>query len=143
MYGVGVRKGTTKITYGTGTFLMQSLGSTCLLKRPFFTTLMPRSRKPKFALEAKIEESGSTVDQVLHDPLKLKNALARIAKNADVYLKKLPITPKQIVVDGGITRDGIIVSLQEKISGVKVRRQSTDEGTALGIAKLLRDSNIR
>ncbi|MBI4135473.1 hypothetical protein HY477_01950 [Candidatus Uhrbacteria bacterium] len=143
MYGVSARPGATKVTYGTGTFLVQSLGSKFVLKRPFFTTLMPGKLKPGFALEAKVEGSGAAIDKVLHDTNKLNQALAHIAKNVDVYLKKLPIRPKALVVDGGITRDGRMVAVQAKISKIKTRRQITDDGTALGVAKLLRDYETR
>ncbi|MBI2552742.1 hypothetical protein HYW17_05590 [Candidatus Uhrbacteria bacterium] len=143
MYGVGVSPGTTKVTYGTGTFLVQSLGSKYVLRQPFFTTLMPGARRPQFALEAKIEGSGSAIDKVLHDVNKLDRALTYIAKDVDGYLKKLPIRPRTLVIDGGITRDVRMVSIQAKVSGVNVRRQITDDGTALGVAKLLRDYETR
>ena len=137
MYGVGTQAGSTKATYGTGTFLVQNLGSKFVLKKPFFTTLMPGKKQPGFALEAKIEGSGAAVDKVLHDNDKLDKALTRIAKAVDVYLKKLPIRPKALVIDGGITKDGLMVEIQASVSRVKVRRQTTDDGTALGVAKLL------
>lgn len=140
MYGAGVRPGATKVTYGTGTFLVQALGSKYVLKRPFFTTLMPSTRRPGFALEAKIEGSGAKIDRVLHDDRKLDQALTRIAKDVEVYLNKLTIRPKDLVVDGGITRDGKIVAIQARVSGIEVRRQSMEDGTALGVAKLLRDN---
>ena len=139
MYGVSARPGATKVTYGTGTFLVQSLGSKFVLKQPFFTTLLPGARRPQFALEAKIEGSGAAIDKVLHDSDKLDKALTHIAKDVDIYLKKLPIRPRALVVDGGITRSERMIAIQAKISGVKVRRQTTAEGTALGVAKLLRD----
>ncbi len=137
MYGVGMHAGVVKVTYGTGTFLVQNLGRKYVLKQPFFTTLMPGAKRPQFALEAKIEGSGAAVDKVLHDTNKLDKALRHIAKDVDVYLKKLPLRPKALVVDGGITRDGRMVSIQAKVSRIKVRRQITDDGTALGVAKLL------
>ncbi|MFN7088906.1 MAG: FGGY family carbohydrate kinase, partial [Candidatus Paceibacteria bacterium] len=54
MYSAGVEDGTTKVTYGTGTFVMQILGKKFALFDDFFTTLVPNSKKPLYALEAKI-----------------------------------------------------------------------------------------
>lgn len=139
-YAAGTTVGATKATYGTGVFLVQSLGNKFKLHPDFFTTLLPTiSGKPVFALEAKVENCAVLVEPVLKNPRKLCQVLVRIAKKVDTAIKKLPCRPKFIIVDGGVARDGIIVELQQKISGVQVRPQTVFDGTALGIAKLITD----
>jgi hypothetical protein len=36
-----------------------------------------------------------------------------------------------------VARDGIVLELQEKISGLPVRAQTIFDGTALGVAKMI------
>jgi|GEM_PF-825170 len=139
-YAAGTKKGTTKITYGTGAFLVQSLGNNFKLHPDFFTTLLPTiGGKPVFALEAKVENCAVLVEPVLKNSKKLRVVLTKIARSVDKEIKKLPSKPKSIIADGGVMRDGIIVELQQKISGISVQAQSTFDGTALGVAKLIAD----
>ncbi|HBR80068.1 MAG: Glycerol kinase [Candidatus Uhrbacteria bacterium GW2011_GWE2_45_35] len=137
-YAAGVEVKTTKVTYGTGAFLVQSLDGKFKLCPDFFTTLLPTlGGAPIFALEAKVENCAAIVEPVLNDPKKLRQVLTRIAKKVDVAIQKLPVKPKELVIDGGVTRDGIIAELQEKISGIPVRTQTVFDGTALGVAKMI------
>ncbi len=139
MAAAGLKKGTTKVTYGTGTFVMQSIGGSYLYKKSFFTTLIPHGKKPRYALEAKVDIGGRDVERALTNRKKLKCVLTRIAYSVDACLKKLPLKIKKIFIDGGVTRDGLMGTIQKEISGVSVFPMSTFHGTALGVAKLLLD----
>jgi glycerol kinase len=137
-YAAGTKKGTTKVTYGTGAFLVQSLGNKFSLAPGFFTTLLPTLNGcPIFAVEAKVENCAAVIEPVLNNPKKLKTVLTKIAHKVNIAIKKLPAKPKELVVDGGVARDGIIVSLQQKISNIPVRPQKVFDGTALGVVELV------
>jgi glycerol kinase len=139
-YAAGTGAGATKVTYGTGAFLVQSLGHQFKFYSDFFTTLLPTlGGRPVFALEAKVENCAAAVEPVLKNPEKLRAVLASIAKKVDAVIKKLPRKPGMIIVDGGVMRDGLIVGLQQKISGRLVRPQKVFDGTALGVAKIISD----
>lgn len=140
MYAAGVETGSTKITYGTGTFIMQSIGESFAIHAPFFTTLIPGHGEPFYAVEAKINASGQEITAALGNDAKLKICLTRLAKHVDRVIKKLPIIPQSLTIDGGITRDGIIAQVQERISCISVRGRQIFDGTALGVAMLIRDS---
>lgn len=140
LYGVGIRRGKTKITYGTGTFLMQSIGKKFSLHDDFFTTIIPCENGVSYALEAKIDKSGKSVEEVLTNKKLLYKVLERIAKDAAQEIKKLPITPKKIIADGGITREEFLLNTQQDLVGIPVIKNDIFDGTALGIARLLQDS---
>ncbi|MEK7648684.1 MAG: FGGY family carbohydrate kinase [Patescibacteria group bacterium] len=139
MAAAGSKKGTTKVTYGTGTFVMQSLGTIFAAQKNFFTTLIPNHGTPYYALEAKIDVGGKEVERALHSKKKLIAQLTRIACLVDKRLKELPLQPRVLVIDGGVTRDGLMKTIQEQVSGIPIQPLSTFHGTALGIAKLLLD----
>lgn len=139
MAAAGLAKGTTKVTYGTGTFVMQSLGSAFALRKGFFTTLIPHGRTPRYALEAKIDIGGADVDKVLGNQKKLYSALISLAQAVDDCLQRLPTKPRKIIIDGGVTRDGQMSIIQAEKSHVPIQALSTFRGTALGVAKLLLD----
>ena len=69
MYAAGTKPRTTKITYGTGTFMMQIIGSKFIQHKPFFTTLTATTSKPMYALEGKIDCCGNKVDELLKKKL--------------------------------------------------------------------------
>jgi len=52
----------------------------------------------------------------------------------------LPFCPTHLILDGGIARDGIIVDIQEQVSGISCSLQSPYDGTALGTALLVFNS---
>ncbi|MEK7619557.1 MAG: FGGY family carbohydrate kinase [Patescibacteria group bacterium] len=138
MAAAGLVVGTTKVTYGTGTFLMQVLGSELSMYPDFFTTLIPKNmRQPQYALEAKIPYGGRLIDTVLRDRPSLVRTLTRIARNVDTYLRRLPTRPKKLFIDGGVTRDGLMAEIQARISGIPVIGNPEFHGTARGIARLL------
>lgn len=128
---------TTKVTYGTGVFLMQSIGSTFARHQPFFTTLVPNAKKAHYVLEAKIEGAATTVDRLLRHPVALRRYLLTLAKKVDVLIRKLPVQPNRLIIDGGITRDGLMAEIQSQVSGIPVITQPVFDGTALGVAHLL------
>jgi glycerol kinase len=139
LYAAGPRRGVTKVTYGTGTFIGQHLGSMFSMHDHFFTTMMPSGAQAQFALEGKIARGGKQVEPLLHRPSALKTFLKHLAQEVDRFLKKLPLQSKTIFIDGGVMQDGIVGSFQAKISKKKVVPLSVTNGTALGVAKLLHE----
>jgi glycerol kinase len=140
LYAAGTEVGTTKVTYGTGAFLMQTLGNSFEIRQPFFTTLAAGKNCSQYALEAKVADCGSRVTDALGNETKLRATLEEIAQEVDASIRLLPLRPRELVIDGGATRDGIMRELQEKISEIKVVQQEPYDGTALGAAKLVKDS---
>lgn len=134
--------GTTKITYGTGTFLMQVIGASFSLHPPFFTTLVPNGAKPLYALEAKIDCGGKSVERVLKKPKELKMLFHTMAKKIDRLIRRLPQKPGEIIIDGGVTRDKGLRAIQAGVSGIPVRKQKIFDGTALGVAMLVQGQDM-
>lgn len=131
----------TKVTYGTGVFIVQLLGKSFAWHPPFFTTLVPALGKGSaYALEAKIEGSGETVDRLLSDWPRLLFYFRRLAKQVKLMIDQLPISPEKIVVDGGIARDGYVVEIQQEALGIPACLQTPFDGTALGCALLIWDA---
>jgi glycerol kinase len=137
MYAAGVRKGTTKVTYGTGTFVMQIIGSRFATRDGFFTTLVPNAKQPLYALEMKINDTGKQIEQCLQKKVPLEAVLKEIAGKVNAIIKKLPIKPKILIADGGIIRDYQAISVQTAVSKIFVKPQSIYDGTAFGVAKLI------
>ncbi len=135
------KRAVTKVTYGTGVFLVQILGSRFIAHPPFFTTLVPtRGNGSVYALEAKIEGSGETVAKLLPTLPRLLAYFSSLAKKVDRLLQKLPNKPNELIIDGGVARDGYVVEIQEKTSGIPACLQDPFDGTALGCALLVWDS---
>jgi len=134
LYAAGKTIGTTKITYGTGTFIMQITGKEFVLNENFFTTL---SVDGDYVFEAKVNHGGEEVELILNDNEKLLKYLKNLAQETDFYVKKLPQKPAEIIIDGGVMRDGILKKYQEEISQVSIKEQMIFDGTALGAAKLV------
>lgn len=130
----------TKVTYGTGSFVVQSVGSRFEARPGFFTTLVPGKRGSVFALEAKVEGSGEAVAALLGDPSALSAYLKSLAKKISAKLARLPYVPSRVVVDGGAARDGIVVAFQRSASGIPTCLLEPYDGTALGTALLSWDS---
>ena len=139
LYAAGDDKGTTKITYGTGAFIMQNIGRDFLIQKPFFTTLTATG---SFALEAKVEGCGVKIAPLIGTP-KIFNAVKFFVKQTSIIVKKLPLRPIKIILDGGMTQYEKTMTLQNEFTGLPVERQKIHDGTALGIAKLLKDSIIK
>ncbi len=129
----------TKVTYGTGVFLSQALGSRFTLADDFFTMLVPtKDKRGAYAMEAKICVSGPDVTKRLNRPKALRTYFYQLAKCVDAAIHKLPKKPKEIIIDGGSSRDGLILSIQEEVSGISTQPLISYDGTALGIAMMLK-----
>ncbi|MEK7499854.1 MAG: FGGY family carbohydrate kinase [Patescibacteria group bacterium] len=137
LFAAGTAIGTTKTTYGTGTFVMQILGSEFVLHQPFFTTLAINKQQPWYALEAKATSGVENGDEILHTPNLLEQHLEKLVESANVSIKQLPHQPKEIVIDGGWIRDGKILPLQQMVSPIPIREQKIYDGTALGIHRMI------
>ncbi len=133
----------TKVTCGTGTFISQST-HTFQLHPGFYTTIAPHpTRQTVYVLESKIQRGGKQVEPLLKNPSKLTSFLENLADDIEDHLKRLPIRPREIVLDGGVTRDGILQHWIEKKSHVKVVTLPLFDGTGLGTAFLCRDHQAR
>lgn len=138
MHGHRIRPGLTKVTFGTGVFLVQMLGHSFRLHPSFMTTLVPSPNAgAMFALEGKIEGSAARVNELLRQKQSLVLYLTSLAKKVKTQIDLLPTRPRRIVVDGGVARDGIVVEMLQQMTGIQTCLQPTFDGTALGIALLL------
>ncbi|PIR87451.1 MAG: hypothetical protein COU11_00335 [Candidatus Harrisonbacteria bacterium CG10_big_fil_rev_8_21_14_0_10_49_15] len=129
----------TKVTFGTGMFILQYRGPKWFIHNSFFTTLAADSHYgvPRFALEAKIGECASRVTPFVGDKEALLPVLRSLAEQAAVAIGRLPTPPNLIVIDGGVTQDDRLAGLLAAASGIPVRLQMTSEATALGTAQLV------
>ncbi|MDO8584331.1 MAG: FGGY family carbohydrate kinase [bacterium] len=130
----------TKVTCGTGTFISQTLPHGFRLLDDFFTTLAPGKTGSVYALEAKIDRGGLQVEPLLSDVKKLDHFLSSLADDIYSLCQRLPVVPKTVVLDGGVTRDGIIQRHLER-KGLMVKTLPTFDGTARGIGILLAHGN--
>lgn len=130
----------TKVTYGTGSFVVQTVGRTFVTRPGFVTTLVPGRRGSVFALEAKVEGSGEAVASRLDDPAALARYLKSLAKKISAVIARLPYRPSRVVADGGAARDGIVVGFQRDASGIPTCLLEPYDGTALGTALLAWDA---
>ncbi len=69
-------------------------------------------------------------------PRDLRRYVEAMAEEAAVIVRSLPIRPKEIILDGGVTKFHPLMSIQKKAAGIPTRRQSISDGTALGAARL-------
>lgn len=133
----------TKITCGTGTFITQSIPK-LQSRSPFYTTIAPYpNQKTGYVLEGKIPRGGKQIEPLLKDAQKLNQFLQKLASDIHVLLQQLPIQPKALVLDGGVSRDGLLGSWIEKLCHVQVKTLPIFDGTALGTAFLCRDARTR
>lgn len=136
-FAVGQETGMTKATYGTGAFVSQIIGSTFKAHDSFFTTLAAYVDHPVYAVEEKIDDCGKEVQKVLNKPVALKKVMTILTEKVAGYVGHLPLRPKRVVVDGGVTQYGGFARMQAKAAGVPVVRQKIYDGTALGAAMLV------
>ncbi len=141
MYGALKRDVETKITFGTGTFLVQRLKDGFKVINNFFTTLLPTKNGASYAIEAKIGEFGQIVAHLREQKISLENITKEIAISISPWIKSLPVAPKSIVVDGGITQSPFLLeALRKNFPEIAFIEQPTFEGTALGVAFMVFDS---
>lgn len=134
MFAAGASAGTTKVTYGTGTFISQIIGSEFRNFNNFNTTLTVDGQ---FMIEAKIEGTAQKIDHLLSVDQDLEPAVREICKEVDKYIQALPNKPSEIIIDGGITQYEKLKEIQEEISNIKIVKQKIFDGTALGVARLI------
>jgi glycerol kinase len=139
LYAAGSEPGTAKITYGTGIFPMRLIGDAFQLKDGFLTTLaIGPHGKPAYALEGKIENAAPRVSKVYGiDKSAFDSLMVSLANEAAPVIARLFDPGEVVYVDGGISQNDDILAEQERLNGLKTKRLSTHNGTALGVAKLL------
>lgn len=137
LFAAGLARGSAKITYGTGAFLAESLSGRFQLKKPFFTTLAPSSAEPCYMLEAKVNDCGARIAPLIGHEELMRKETTKIARAVTVYIKKLPVRPNRIVLDGGVTQYEPLIEIQSRLSGIPAVRQVIYDGTALGAARLV------
>lgn len=136
MFAAGSSLGTTKVTYGTGTFIGQIIGKRFAIHKNFFTTLTANGDK-SFMIEAKIDCCGNRVDPVVGIPEKFNPIIDELTKEVARYILSLPITPTKIIVDGGLVRTPYTYDALKRATGLPVDVQNPYDGTALGVARML------
>jgi glycerol kinase len=130
----------TKITYGTGTFVDQTAGRRFRPHDGFYAIVVPHpDGGAAYGLEGKIERGARQVDELLGDDAALRRFLKKLAGDTDRLVRRLPHRPRQIIVDGGVSRDGLVGGFQAAITGIPVTSLPTFDGTALGAAYLTFD----
>lgn len=136
MFAAGTEPGNTKVTFGTGTFIMQILDG-FYIDNNFFTTLVPlKDGGVRYAVEAKIALGSKDADPLIGHKEEMDKFLHILGRKVSENLNRLPKTPPFITIDGGITQaEGIETILKEE-TGIEARKQSAFEGTALGAALL-------
>lgn len=142
LYAAGVKAGTTKVTYGTGTFVMQILDNDFSLHDSFYTTVGVGRGKNIYALEAKVKRGGRELKPLLGNKLAMENFIIELAYKVDKIVKSLPVVPKELVVDGGVARDEYVERIQGLVSDLPIRKQVVFDGTGLGIARLARERRL-
>ncbi len=138
LFAAGSDIGTTKITFGTGIFIMQIVGEDFQTHAPFFTTLTAgKDGEARFAVEAKIESCAECVTPLIGHQSELDALLDGFAAEVAHFVGELPIRPKELVIDGGVTQAPHLKVAIERATGLPTRQHGIFDGTALGIARLL------
>ncbi len=141
LYAAGTHPGTTKITYGTGAFILQNLGKNFYFNDYLFTTLAVGNKStPVYALEGKVAKCGDLITPAFGNDKEMKKAIKKIATEVNGLLHSFPRNYDKIIVDGGVSQADFLITEQERISKIKIQRQKSFEGTAMGTAKLIFDN---
>jgi glycerol kinase len=149
-HAASVRGANTKITFGTGIFMVQEISEFKIVPG-FFTTVLPSGLPPacagmaqaggelRYGIEAKVAEScGPRVLPHLGKPTELKPLMKEFAEDSVKAINKLPKRPTKLVVDGGVTQSELLMNfLREFLPDIEIIRQEPYDGTALGVAFLL------
>lgn len=136
----GQDRGCTKITFGTGVFLMQIIDEHQAFNEMFYPTLVLSSdaQSTAKAIEYKIEGVGKEVELRLSDQKELDRYLDKLTDQVALIVSKLPIKPSEIIIDGGITQNPHLHAfLQEKIKS-RIIQLPIYNGTALGAGYLVK-----
>lgn len=135
MFAAGTSPGDTKITLGTGTFIMHILNDFEIVEN-FFTTLVPaKNGQGIFALEAKIPIGSKDADPLIGKP-EMSDLLRTLAQKIKPYVLSTPHRPQFITIDGGISQAENIEKIFQEEIGIRIRKQVIFDGTALGAAML-------
>lgn len=127
----------TKVTCGTGTFIMQTCNAYCAVPNGWFKTITPNINGDElYALETKIECGARDVDKLILAQKPLEPFLYELARLIVEKLRGLPNKPKKIILDGGVSRDGLIAEYISELTGIEVQSLPIFDGTSLGIASL-------
>lgn len=128
----------TKITFGTGIFMVQEIPRFEIVPG-FFTTVLPSSGELRYGIEAKVAEScGPRVLPHLGKPAELEPLMREFAMDSAAAIGKLPARPAKLVVDGGVTQSELLMGfLKEFLPDIEIIKQEPYDGTALGVAFLL------
>jgi glycerol kinase len=138
LFAAGTAVGTTKATFGTGSFLLQVAGRRFVLQDHFFTTrAASASTRPVYALESRIPFYGAMVQAALGSPNMLARVLRRLARETAKALGRFRTPPDLLVIDGGVTRDPRVAPLLAAATHCDVVQQPLFDGTALGVAKMV------
>ncbi len=133
--------GMTKVTYGTGTFVVQVIGAQFQLFDSWFTTLLPSSSSQVlYGVEAKVGVYGQRVQALLDSGEDLIPIWKEISSKVAYAIAKCPIKPREVWLDGGMSQNDDLARIQSETLGLRVKRQSVFDGTALGVAKMLWES---
>ncbi|PIR98576.1 MAG: hypothetical protein COT88_00925 [Candidatus Colwellbacteria bacterium CG10_big_fil_rev_8_21_14_0_10_41_28] len=139
MVAAGIKRGSTKITFGTGTFPMQVIGGRPEIHKDFLTTIVPKGNGVLYAIESKIDCCGARVDEALDKNKSLKPIINSLIKKVAPMIKDLPIKPKEVVVDGGVTQSDYLIQSLSSTFDFPIIKQEIYDGTSLGISKLIND----
>ncbi|KKW12799.1 MAG: hypothetical protein UY50_C0003G0004 [Parcubacteria group bacterium GW2011_GWA2_49_9] len=117
---------------------MQIVGEGFQTHPPLFTTLTAGGNgEAHFALEAKIEACAECVTPLIGHQPELNALLDGFAAQVAHFIGELPIHPKELVIDGGVTQAPHLKVALTRATGLPTREHALFDGTALGIAKLL------
>ncbi|MBI2482387.1 MAG: hypothetical protein HYV76_02385 [Candidatus Vogelbacteria bacterium] len=138
MYAAKQAGASTKVTYGTGTFVMAELGEEFKLQDGFFTTLTPTKTGFIYAHEAKIGAYAQRIDELLIRGKSLDQVVREMTQATGQKLEQLSPTPNKIILDGGITQALTLLSAQQAANpNIQFVLQQPFDGTALGIAEMI------
>lgn len=139
LLAAGNLPGTIKITAGTGLFVSKLTGEQPVYKEGYTTSLAVRlTDKPCYYLEGHLEGTGQKYDKALNHPETKTEVAEQIAKDTARLLMPLwDSSCREIVIDGGMSLDQTFITALHQTIKHPIRIQTTHEGTALGIAKLL------
>ena len=146
LFAAGVEVGTTKITFGTGIFIMQIIKDRFQPRPPstFLTTLVAgKSGRSLFALEAKIESCAARVTPLIGHESEMKELLDKFAAQVARFVGELPIRPKELIIDGGVTQAPHLRIALKRVTLLPIREHAIFDGTALGVARILKDCSPR
>lgn len=129
----------TKVTFGTGCFIDQSIGNKFALHPGFQATLGPSANGDIYILEAKIDDCGEKVEPLIGREPELERFVTQLCGQVSEIIKQLPNKPNTIVIDGGVTQYEPLVDILKKSTGITVERQKIYNGTGLGVALLALD----